>query len=216
MSHTLRPIELAVVNDFPVVTAGVAALLAPYAQRVNVAQFVDRLPPKGQCDVVLLDNFGRPDPGARLAQVIAATDAAVLVFAWAERQEQIDAALAQGAAGFLSKTVDAEAILAAVETAAAGRQVPAAPMRRNNAMAAWPGEDKGLTSRESEVLSLIVCGLSNQEIAERIFLSINSVKSYIRTAYRKMGVTSRSQAVLWGLEHGFQVKKSPSWHDELL
>ena len=50
---------------------------------------------------------------------------------------------------------------------------------------------------------MITEGLSNQEIADRSFLSINSVKSYIRTGYRKIGVTSRSQAVLWGVQHGF-------------
>ncbi|MCW2833714.1 MAG: liaR 1 [Nocardioides sp.] len=214
MTEARGPLLLAVVNDFPVVTAGVAALLAPYAHRVKVEEFVGEVPPRGHFDVLLLDNYGRPDPDARLAQLVAQTDAAVLVFAWAESQEQIDAAVALGAAGFLSKTVDAETILAAVEAAAAGHPVQSAPARHNNAMAAWPGQDQGLTARESEVLSLIVSGMSNLEIADRIFLSINSVKSYIRTAYRKMGVASRSQAVLWGLEHGFQVKKSPSWLEE--
>lgn len=50
--------------------------------------------------------------------------------------------------------------------------------------------------------ALITLGLSNLAIAERTRLSINSVKTYIRTTYRTMGVTSRSQAILWGLEHG--------------
>jgi DNA-binding NarL/FixJ family response regulator len=59
-----------------------------------------------------------------------------------------------------------------------------------------------LTGREIEVLTLICCGMSNMEIAKALFLSPNSVKSYIRTAYRKVGVASRSQAVIWGLEHG--------------
>ena len=45
-------------------------------------------------------------------------------------------------------------------------------------------------------------GLSNGEIAARTFLSINSVKSYIRSAYRAMGVSTRSQAVLWGIDNG--------------
>jgi two-component system, NarL family, response regulator LiaR len=61
-----------------------------------------------------------------------------------------------------------------------------------------------LSTRESQILALIVRGLSNQEIAETAFLSINSVKTYIRTAYRKMGVTRRSQAVVWAMQHGFE------------
>ena len=68
----------------------------------------------------------------------------------------------------------------------------------------WPGRSAGLTPREAEIIALITQGLSNQEIAERAFLSINSVKTYIRTAYRKINVTSRSQAVLWGVDHGFR------------
>nr|WP_227464364.1 LuxR C-terminal-related transcriptional regulator [Nocardioides lijunqiniae] len=61
-----------------------------------------------------------------------------------------------------------------------------------------------MSSRETEILSLIVRGLSNQEIADAAYLSINSVKTYIRTAYKKMGVTRRSQAVVWAMQHGFE------------
>lgn len=60
----------------------------------------------------------------------------------------------------------------------------------------------GLTGREVQVLALIAEGLTNQEIADRIFISINSVKTYIRSAYRKIGVNSRSQAAVWSLQHG--------------
>ena len=67
----------------------------------------------------------------------------------------------------------------------------------------WPGREEGLTAREAEVIALITQGLSNSDIASHSSLSINSVKSYIRSAYRKIGVTSRTNAVLWGVEHGF-------------
>ena len=60
-----------------------------------------------------------------------------------------------------------------------------------------------LSAREAQVVALIVQGLSNAEIAATAFLSINSVKTYIRTAYRKIGVTRRAQAVVWGMTHGF-------------
>ena len=53
------------------------------------------------------------------------------------------------------------------------------------------------------MLALIAQGLSNQEIAERAFLSINSVKTYIRSAYRKIGVQRRTQAVIWATRNGF-------------
>ena len=53
------------------------------------------------------------------------------------------------------------------------------------------------------MLALITQGLSNAEIADRTSLSINSIKSFIRTGYRKIDVTTRAQAVLWGVTHGF-------------
>ena len=56
-----------------------------------------------------------------------------------------------------------------------------------------------LSSRERQVVTLIAQGYSNQEIADELFLSINSVKTYIRSAYRKLGVSRRSQAVIWVL-----------------
>jgi DNA-binding CsgD family transcriptional regulator len=63
-------------------------------------------------------------------------------------------------------------------------------------------EDRGLSPRECEVLRLIADGLTNEEIGSRMFLSINTVKTYVRTSYRKIGVTSRSQAVRWMLTVG--------------
>ena len=53
------------------------------------------------------------------------------------------------------------------------------------------------------VLALIVQGRTNQEIAEECFLSINSIKTYIRSAYRKVGISHRAQAVAWAIQHGF-------------
>jgi DNA-binding NarL/FixJ family response regulator len=67
----------------------------------------------------------------------------------------------------------------------------------------WPGRSAGLSQREAEIIALITRGLSNEEIAKALYLSINTVKSYIRTAYRKMGVTSRSRAILCAMDRGF-------------
>ena len=66
------------------------------------------------------------------------------------------------------------------------------------------GEEVGLTPRETDILRLLTLGMSNQQIADECFLSINSVKSYIRSAYRRIGATSRSQAVVWCIQHGFE------------
>ncbi len=66
----------------------------------------------------------------------------------------------------------------------------------------WPGREHGLSQREAQMLALISQGLSNREIAQTTYLSINSVKTYVRAAYRKINVARRSQAVRWALQHG--------------
>ena len=73
----------------------------------------------------------------------------------------------------------------------------------------YAGAEQGLSPRESRVLELVSQGLSNQEIAEALFLSTNSVKTYIRSTYRKMGVATRPQAVLWAIQHGFPAPPQP-------
>ena len=60
-----------------------------------------------------------------------------------------------------------------------------------------PHPAHGLTPRELDVLHRITEGMTNQEIADDLFLSVNSVKTYVRTAYRKIGVNSRTQVVRW-------------------
>jgi DNA-binding NarL/FixJ family response regulator len=200
----LKPVRVAVVNDYPVVVAGLVTLLKPYAPRVQVEGYVSALPPPDRVDVVLLDTFARAEGLARLRQVIDETRAPVLLYAWAESQEQVEAAMEAGASGFLPKTLDAEEILTVLQSTVAGR-TPRPLSTSNEEMAAWPGQQEGLTARESEILCLIVAGLSNVEIAERSYLSINTVKTYIRSAYRKINVRNRTQAVLWGIDHGLRL-----------
>ncbi|MGA8256113.1 MAG: response regulator transcription factor [Nocardioides sp.] len=59
-----------------------------------------------------------------------------------------------------------------------------------------------LTPRETEVLQLVAAGYSNAQICNQLYLSINSVKTYIRSAYRKIGVETRAQAILWSIRYG--------------
>lgn len=68
-----------------------------------------------------------------------------------------------------------------------------------------PATLPALSTREREVLLLVASGCSNQEIAHALFVSVNTVKTYLRTTYRKLGVTRRSQAVLWAVAHRTQL-----------
>jgi DNA-binding CsgD family transcriptional regulator len=104
-----------------------------------------------------------------------------------DREDEVELR-ANGAVAWVPLRIGVEQIVAMVEAAA-----------RPSAASA---DLVGLTGREMEVLGLIAEGLTNQEIADRVYVSINSVKTYIRAAYRKIGVNSRSQAAVWCLQHG--------------
>lgn len=107
---------------------------------------------------------------------------------------------------YLSKTLPARELVAALEAVHAGETVVSdIPPRARSAVGLdWPGRGEGLSDREAEILALITQGKSNAEIATLTYLSPNTVKSYIRSIYRKIEVGSRTQAVLWGVEHGFK------------
>ncbi len=69
----------------------------------------------------------------------------------------------------------------------------------------WLGEREGLSAHEGAIVSLIVLGLSNREIAGALHMSVHSVQTHVRSAYRKVGVTKRTQAISWGVHHGFRL-----------
>ena len=110
--------------------------------------------------------------------------------------------LARCASGYLAKSLPANELVQALHAIHAGREV-VAPLGGASPITAGPRDrESGITPREAELLSLIAAGLSNEEVASRMRVSINSVKGYIRSAYRKIGVERRSQAVLWAVAKG--------------
>lgn len=105
----------------------------------------------------------------------------------------------------VSKTCRAEQLVDAVQRVHAGEVViPNADIFTGEMFGRWPGDECGVTARESEVLALICQGLSNQAVGESMYLSVNTVKSYIRSLYRTIDVTTRSQAAVWGMSNGFR------------
>ncbi|MBB3040968.1 response regulator transcription factor [Nocardioides sp. LMS-CY] len=202
------PIRVAVVNDYELVVAGIAAMLAPHHDRVNVVELDSGLPVLNSVDVILYDTFAAiQGDGVDLDLLVHGNDARVVIFSWNLQPELVRRAIERGAAGYLSKGLASEQIVAGLEAVHRGETVtpPASTTAVDTGVAGeWPGRQVGLSAREAEVLALITQGLSNQEIADRTYLSINSVKTYIRTAYRKIDVSRRSQAVIWGMKHGFE------------
>lgn len=210
ISRSARPIRLAIVNDYDVVVAGVTAMLAPYADRVEVVELDNRALLTGSVDVVLLDTFGQlHHERAHLRDLVAQSKAQVVVFTWSLNRPYLDQARGDGAAGYLSKALTAAEIVEGLEAIHAGEPVPPHLTEQGDKHAGdWPGSAHGLSLRESEVLVYITQGLSNLEIAETCYLGINTVKTYVRTTYRKIGVTRRSQAVRFGILHGFEPERT--------
>jgi DNA-binding NarL/FixJ family response regulator len=201
------PIRLALVNDYDVVVAGVARMLDGYRDRVLIAELDANEGVEDVVDIVLYDNFAQPEADRNEISTLVRNPRArrVVVYTWNFQRELIDEARRQGVDGYLSKGLSARDLVAALEAVHAGEMVVSdAPPRTRIAQGLdWPGRGEGLTDREAEILALITQGMSNAQVAELSFLSLNTVKSYIRTIYRKIQVTSRTQAVLWGVQHGF-------------
>jgi NarL family two-component system response regulator LiaR len=197
-----HPIRVALSNDYELALLGLAQMLAQHPRDVQIVDVttVPRMP--HEPDVILYDTFGRlPDEDIKLRRIIGENTAKVVVYSWDEYPEE--AALRHGAAGYLHKGLNADELVAAIVAISDG-EPPRAADHDEEPVLTWPGQVLGLSHRESEVLTFITRGLSNEEIARRSFLSINTVKSYIRNAYRKIGVASRSQAIVWGYQNGFQ------------
>ena len=201
------PITVALVDDYDVVLLGIAQMLDPYRDRVTVAEIDTNKPLKQDVDVVLYDSFAQPESDQQEISVLVDNPRArkVVVYTWNFDPDLIAGARRQGAHGYLSKTLPARELVLALEAVHAGEVVVSAPPNRSRTTSAlsWPGRAEGLSDRESEILALITQGLSNADVAAISYLSPNTVKSYIRNIYRKIGVTSRTQAVLWGVANGF-------------
>lgn len=179
MPVSTRPCPVRVsLNLSAVVRAGLGALLRAHGDRVQLLDQTHR----GRAHVEVFDPDDQdlePLPGVpRVA------------LTWDPSPRAAALAREMGAVTVLPLSVEIGDLVRTVEQV--GRERPARE----------PAAVGGLSPREADVVRGISRGLSNLEIAEELFLSVNSVKTYIRTAYRKMGVESRSQAVLWGFRHG--------------
>ena len=192
-THSPEPdrLRLALSTDSDLVTHGLAAMLAPYDGRVQL------VPTGSPADVTLVDPtvtdlepwLGRHDHGRLVFYVWDVTPALVL-----QAQDH-------GIGGCVSKHLAADRLVAAIEQVHRGHVVVESGRPSEAATPTPPASP--LTPREASVIRLITNGLSNEEVALHLNLSINSVKSYIRSTYRKIEAGSRAQAVVWGVRNGF-------------
>ncbi len=207
VAASTKPFTIALVDDYDVVLIGLAHMFDNYHDKVVVAEIDANAPLEESIDIVLYDAFAQPESRhEQIGELVKNPHARhVVVYTWNFHPELIDGARSQGVHGYLSKTLPAGELVAALEAVNSGEIVVSeSPSRAPSAQGLdWPGRQEGITDRESEILALITQGKSNAEVAELTYLSPNTVKSYIRSIYRKIGADSRTQAVLWGVDHGF-------------
>ena len=213
-------ITVALVDDYDVVLLGVARMLDGYRDRVRIVEIDANETLADTVDIVLYDSFAQPESDQHEIAVLVDNPRAhhVAVYTWNFHPDLIHNALQQGAHAYLSKTLTARELVQALEAVHTGDVVVSNPPPRARSAPGleWPGRHEGLTDREAEVLALITQGRSNAEVAALTYLSPNTVKSYIRTTYRKIDVASRTQAVLWGVTHGFTPDRNriASWRTQ--
>lgn len=198
----MSAVRVLIVDDHPVVRAGLRAVLATGA---GVEVVGEAATPEAAIsaaaelrpDVVLMDlQFGGAQTGADATREIRAADdaPAVLVLTNYDSDADILTAVEAGAGGYLLKDAPPEELLAAVHAAAAGESA-LAPAIASRLLARIRAPRPALTVREVETLALAGEGLTNAQIAARLFVSDTTVKSHLAHVYEKLGVTSRSAAV---------------------
>jgi DNA-binding NarL/FixJ family response regulator len=164
-------------------------------------------------DVILMDvRMPNLDGVEATRRVVASgSNARVLVLTTYDLDEYVYAAIRVGASGFLLKDVQPPQLAEAIRVIAAGDALLAPSVTRRllgqfagmlQDKKATPVSLSALTERETEVLRLLAGGLSNAELAERLFVSEATVKSHVSSLLRKLGIRDRVQAVILAYEAG--------------
>jgi DNA-binding NarL/FixJ family response regulator len=219
MSTPLRePVRVVVVDDHQMVLDGLRAMLAAYSGQVEIVgeatepDLALKIVTGQEPDITLLDVRLRGSSGLDLcAEIRKRHPGCKVVFLTVYDDEQyLYQALRLGAAGFLLKRVRGAELVDHLQRIHQGEVLIDPSLATKVAMSVahlrggefWPGARLGLTQRESEVLALMVAGLSNRAIAGRLTVSEETVKTHARGIYRKLDVPDRSGAVAAALREG--------------
>jgi two-component system, NarL family, response regulator LiaR len=194
-----RIVTVAVINDYEVVVRGVAAMLSPYDHRVRVVELHAGGQPTTPTDVALFDTFaGRRHTLGRAADMVRQGAARhVVLYTWDAAPAFVRSAEEIGVSGVILKTRSADLLVDGIERVVAGERVgfETDPAARASSRVV------DLSDRESEVLALIAKGLTNAQIAEELYLSIETVKTYVKRLYAKLDVHNRAQAAVAASSH---------------
>ena len=190
-------VRVALVNDYEIIARGLVELLSPYADLLEVVDVSLGDEPDRYVHVALFDTFGHRELGLDRVAALVADPAVgrIAVFSAATAPHLVEKAMAAGADAYLPKWLSGAELADALVLVAAGKRVMLGTVRRPRAPN-WPGSGHGLTERESELLALVAMGLRNDEIAQALYVSANTVKSHLKSVFRKLGVRNRAEAAV--------------------
>ena len=210
MSET-RTIRVLIVDDHEIMRTGIAYSLTVYPDmelvgEASSGQEALKLCRETQPDVVLVDMVMPGMDGVQTTQAIREQHPQVQVLALTSfhDRERVQQVMQAGATGFLVKGVSAGELAEAIRVAYAGQTVlsPEASQALIKPDEPQTALGQDLTQREQEVLALLVKGLSNAEIAQLLTITISTTKHHVSAIFRKLGVTSRTEAMALALEQG--------------
>ena len=203
-------IRVMLVDDHAVVRSGLSAFLLVYDDLQLVGEASSGEQAIGMCeqvrpDVVLMDLMMQGMDGAAATRHIREVCPTIQVIALTsfKEVEMVHGVLEAGAIGYLLKNVSADELANAIRAAHAGKPTLSPEATQALINKVTTGEDIGadLTKRELEILTLLVEGLSNREIAERLVISISTVKFHVSSILSKLGAASRTEAVAIALQN---------------
>ncbi len=194
-----RPISVALVNDYEIIVHGLAAMLEPFEQRLEVVDLEVGGETTARADVALFDTFaGRRHALARSENMVDADRVDhVVLYTWDASADFLAEAVRIGVSGVLLKSQPADEVVRSVERIVAGERLGLEHIARSRQVA----EDGQLSAREQEVLALLALGMTNREIGTELFVSAETVKTYVRRIFTKLGVSNRVQAASKAAEH---------------
>jgi NarL family two-component system response regulator LiaR len=204
-----KPIRVMLVDDHAVVRSGLSAFLYVFDDLELVAEAKDgkealEICEKEKPDVILMDLVMPVMDGAAATKAIRQKWPEIQVVALTSFKEDglVQAALQAGAIGYLLKNVSADELANAIRAAYDGKPTlaPEAAQALIHAAVKPDRPDYGLTHREEEVLALMSEGMSNVDIAEKLYVSRSTVKFHVSSILSKLGVTSRTEAVAMALQ----------------
>jgi len=201
---TAGRIRILVADDHAMVRTGLTTMLTIFDELVFVGAATDGQAAIEMCDqcqpdLVLMDMHMPAVDGVTATRAIRQKHPQIKVLALTAYMQDpiIKQALQAGAAGYLHKSVSLDELISAIHSIFAG-QVILAPQAAESLLRTPPVEAEtsfGLTERERQVLQLMINGLSNNAIAERLHISPLTVKSHVSSVLAKMGVATRAEAV---------------------